>query len=54
MLDARENKRADFTIFKIQNRITRVVIEAKLNNHMRDDIAQLFLEVPYADQEEGN
>ena len=57
---ARENKRADFTIFKIQNRITRVVIEAKLNvsqnlnNHMKDDLAQLFLEAQYADQEEGN
>ena len=51
--DARQNKRANFMIFKIQNRITRVVIEAilnisqNLNNHMRDDLAQLFLEAQY-------
>ena len=44
----------------LKDRITRVVIEAKLNasdtvNYaMKDDFAQLFLEAIYADREENS
>ena len=43
-------------IFKIKNRVTSVIAEAKLNVsdtlnfEMRDDLAQLFLEAEYADK----
>ena len=58
--DARRNKYADFSILKIKDSLTRVVIEAKfnisetVNYRMRNDIAQLVLETIYSDQQENN
>ena len=58
--DARRNRYADFSILKIKDSLTWVVIEAKLNisetvNYgMRNDRAQLVLETIYSDQQENN
>ena len=58
--DGRRNKYADFSISKMKDSLTCVVIEAKLNisetvNYgMRNDVAQLVLETIYSDQQENN
>ena len=51
--DARNNKLADYTIYKIYNKRTHVVVEVKLDVPDRlsaatqDNLAQLFLEAVY-------
>lgn len=58
--DGRRNKYTDFSILKVKDSLTRVVIETKLNisemvNYgMGNDVAQLALETIYSDQQENN
>ena len=56
--DQRSNKRADYSILRVYNRITYIVIEIKLSvgavitSGDSDNLAQLFLEVYYVYEEE--
>ena len=57
--DKRENKFADYSIFRILNRITYIIIEVKLGIGAtltaaeQDNLAQLFLEAIYTFRKEG-
>ena len=59
-VDQRENKESDYTIFRIMNKLTYIVIEVKLSVGRRltvadkDKLAQLFLEATYVYEEEGH
>ena len=56
--DARNNKRADFSILKIRNKRTYVIVEVKLSvpetlsSREKNDLAQLFLEIIYCCRKE--
>lgn len=51
--DARSNKKADYSVYKIYSKKTYIMVEvklgvsAKLISHDKDDLAQLFLESIY-------
>lgn len=57
--DRRENKESDYSIFRIMNRITYVIVEVKLSigrvltRDDEDKLAQLFLEAIYTFSKEG-
>ena len=57
--DARNNKQSDYSIFKIYNKRTYIMIEVKLDVPSRltaatkDNLAQLFLEAIYCQSNEG-
>ena len=58
--DKRQNKETDYSIFKVVNRCTYIVIEVKLSVGRRlttadqDSLAQLFLEAVYIWKKEGS
>ena len=58
-IDAGNNKHSDYSIFRIRNKITYVMIEVKLEvpnlisaGETKDNIAQLLLEARYCSEEE--
>ena len=57
-LDSRENEEADYSIYKVFNRVTYIVVEVKLavgaglTVDDKDKLAQLFLEAIYTWEKE--